>query len=235
MFVELMDRHASQPKTSSALSSGDCADASTSPPETGLPLRVAVIDFDTLRRLDLVERLGSVGYKVAGFRSLDEHLQTNVEEADVVLYCVENREQIARLEVLPSDYWAPLIIVAAEISTKDAVYAMRRGAFNIVRSDGSPAELYVALAEAAATVEDRRAQAVRNRELRQMVSTLNPAQREVLRLLLKGLSNRAVAKILDIGLRTVENRRRELYERFGADSVVPFLITALEVSEAGLI
>jgi FixJ family two-component response regulator len=48
---------------------------------------------------------------------------------------------------------------------------------------------------------------------------LAPQDRQVLQLILEGSKNRTMAKRLDVSLRTVENRRRRVFDVMQAESV----------------
>ncbi len=68
------------------------------------------------------------------------------------------------------------------------------------------------------SVEER----IRKRHLKSLecrLKKLSPEDRKVLQLMLQGLKNRAIAQQLDVSLRTVENRRRRVFEFMRTDSI----------------
>jgi two-component system response regulator FixJ len=120
-----------------------------------------------------------------------------------------------------NDRQSPLavIFVAAKADTATTVRVMRNGAVAVLDGNYRPSELaaYVdeALAISAAEVRRRRYQ----RELEDRFKRLSPQDRQVLQLILEGCKNRSMAKRLEVSLRTVENRRRRVFDVMQAESV----------------
>ena len=68
----------------------------------------------------------------------------------------------------------------------------------------------------------------RRRELGRRIERLTPVQREVMDLIVAGKSNKLIARQLDIGIRTVEARRHEVFDQMQAESVAELVRLAIE-------
>ena len=60
--------------------------------------------------------------------------------------------------------------------------------------------------------------------------TLNQGELDVLRLVHEGRLNKEIARILDVSIRTVENRRSSVLRKMGVGSI-PELIRAVSLTE----
>ena len=58
---------------------------------------------------------------------------------------------------------------------------------------------------------------------RQRVEELTPREREVLELLIQGMSSKQIAAALDIGIRTVDTHKARVLDKIGVESVVELL------------
>ena len=63
----------------------------------------------------------------------------------------------------------------------------------------------------------------RRRDFSERLIRLNANEREVYELLIRGLSNKAIANELDVGLRTAERRRRIILEKLQIGSMAELL------------
>ena len=57
---------------------------------------------------------------------------------------------------------------------------------------------------------------------------LNESQRTVLDMVVRGLPNKTIANRLDVSIRTVENRRHEIFQVMGANSVAELVRMVIE-------
>ncbi|MNE87170.1 Oxygen regulatory protein NreC [compost metagenome] len=57
---------------------------------------------------------------------------------------------------------------------------------------------------------------------------LTPREREVLQMLAQGLSNKAIARVLEISVRTVETHRLSIRRKLGVDTPAGLVKYALE-------
>ena len=113
----------------------------------------------------------------------------------------------------------PVIIVTAYADTPLTVRSLRTGAVSVLDKPFRDDELWELIQEALSA--SQREHNLRNYRdsLECRLKKLSPQDRAVLQLMLEGMKNRTIAKRLDVSLRTVENRRRRIFDVMKADSV----------------
>jgi len=112
-----------------------------------------------------------------------------------------------------------VIIVTGYADTALTVRALRNGAVAVLDKPFRDDELWSFVQEALAKSEEIVVRNRRQRELEDRFTRLAPPDRQVLQLILEGCKNRTMAKRLDVSLRTVENRRRRVFDVMQAESV----------------
>ncbi|HWU03796.1 MAG TPA: response regulator [Novosphingobium sp.] len=110
-------------------------------------------------------------------------------------------------EVAPA---TAMIFMTAWPATRDAVAAVRHfGGLDYLEKPLDEARLLAAVAEAAAWSAERQERHTR-------LAALSPREREVFGLLVRGLSNKAIAAQLGISAKTVEDHRSQITAKTGA-------------------
>jgi FixJ family two-component response regulator len=108
----------------------------------------------------------------------------------------------------------PVLVLASHGAVPDAVEAMKLGAADILEKPYRAKALLQAIGQALALHPRRKAGAV-DPEAAAKVATLSRRQLEVLRFILDGQPNKAIARRLELSLRTVEVHRAQLLEKLG--------------------
>jgi FixJ family two-component response regulator len=96
---------------------------------------------------------------------------------------------------------------------------MQLGAVTLLQKPLDCSELLTAIDTALALAADRRRSQAQADDITRRLSQLSGDERSVMDLLLEGRANKAIAKQLDIGLRTVERRRQLILEKMNVDSL----------------
>ena len=187
----------------------------------------------SLDRQTLSTSVASLGARIVGYRSGEEFLAAKPHASGCLLCEVElpgmnGFEVQDRLRLDGSRL--PAVIVSGKADIAGAVRAMRGGAVTFLRLACPAGELRSALAEAL-----DRGRACGQRESGQRPAgdrfeALSPEDAAVLRLLLDGLPNKAVAIRLGVGLRTVERRRATALKTLGVDSIVAAALLRNEIA-----
>jgi two-component system response regulator FixJ len=136
---------------------------------------------------------------------------------DLRMSGVDGMELLQRLNERSSTL--PVIIVTAYAETATTVRALRRGAVAVLDKPFRDDELWGFIQEAVSRSLNEVSRSGRQLQLEERFKRLSPQDREVLRLILEGSKNRTMAKRLDVSLRTIENRRRRIFDVMQADSV----------------
>lgn len=126
----------------------------------------------------------------------------------------------------------PLIIVTAYARTSLTVQAIKNGAVTLLDKPYDDDNLWQAI-RTALSEDDRRRRKKRGVEaVRQRIDSLSSKEREVLELMLTGTSNKAMASKLEVSLRTIENRRRNVFSKLRVDSVAELVALVLQSRES---
>lgn len=113
----------------------------------------------------------------------------------------------------------PTIIISAYADVPVAVRAMRQGAVTVLEKPCRGMELWDAIRSALDLDRKQRDDSARLKIIQQRLDSLADPERDVLERVVSGTPNKAIAKQLDIGLRTVEARRRTIMQKMGVHSV----------------
>jgi FixJ family two-component response regulator len=122
----------------------------------------------------------------------------------------------------------PTIIVAAAPDTGWTVRALRAGVLAVLDAPYREAELRDFIEEALAKSQQDSRRRRRQLELERRFKRLSPPDRQVLQLILEGCKNRTMAKRLEVSLRTVENRRKKVFDVMQAESVAELTRMVME-------
>jgi two-component system response regulator FixJ len=100
-----------------------------------------------------------------------------------------------------------------------AVTAMKEGAFDFIEKPYDADYLIGRIEKALAAEQELRSRESLRLELLERVAALSPRQKEVMKLVAEGLSNKQIALDLGISPRTVENYRAWVMQRMDAGNV----------------
>lgn len=122
----------------------------------------------------------------------------------------------------------PVIVMTGHGEIPIAVRAMKLGAVDFIEKPFSEQALLGCFKQAFDLLEERAAAGKRRREASARAALLTVREREVLANLLAGHSNKQIAKMLGISLRTVEMHRGNMMDRLQASSLAEALTLALD-------
>ena len=113
----------------------------------------------------------------------------------------------------------PVIFMSAFGDIPTTVRALKAGAVDFLEKPFSTDSLVARIEEAIETDRQQRAQAVLRQTILDRVKQLTGREMEVMRLVTAGLSNKEIARQLEISPRTVEKYRARVMEKMRADSI----------------
>lgn len=187
---------------------------------------VATVSDDVTSSRYILDLIGAFGLEVRGFETQHD-LLASVDGFDaeapacVIVDLTDPPTAGFDLHRRLSERSSPVgvVIVTPVSDTSRTVSSMRSGASAVLERPAREDELWSAVQEGL----HRSDQEIRRRKHHRLLETrlrgLSPQDRQVLQLLMEGCKNRIIAKRLDVSLRTVENRRRRIFDVMEADSV----------------
>ena len=126
----------------------------------------------------------------------------------------------------------PVILISARGDVPTVVQAMKAGALNFLQKPVRDHELREAIQEGFQRDRDHRQQAVEQGKLQQRITRLSAGERDVLRMLIDGKSNKTMATDLAMSVRTIEVRRAKLMQKMKAGSLAELVRLAIGAGES---
>jgi two-component system response regulator FixJ len=122
----------------------------------------------------------------------------------------------------------PVIIWSANLDVATGVELMRLGAHSVLEYPGTQPALLLTLHQAMHESESSRSRAMRESELRDRLGELTAGEREVMRLLFDGMTNKEIASRLAVSRRTVETRRQRIVKVTGVSNLIALVVLLAE-------
>jgi FixJ family two-component response regulator len=113
----------------------------------------------------------------------------------------------------------PVIMLTGHGTVEMCRRAFKAGAAEFLEKPVDDEALIEALQQAVRQHVQSRQRAQTDRAARERWQQLSPREREVLALIVEGLSNKAIARVLDLSPRTVETHRAHVFEKLQVDSL----------------
>lgn len=131
----------------------------------------------------------------------------------------------------------PVILITAYAQTRITVQAMKEGVITLLDKPYAQDELWEAIQSALHADVLRREREEQQTAILNRLKSLSPSEKDVLQLVIDGEPNKVIARRLDVSIRTVENRRREIYNKMAANSVAELVRMVMEIRDqcAGLL
>ncbi|MGD2117599.1 MAG: response regulator transcription factor [Chromatiales bacterium] len=184
---------------------------------------VFVIDDEQQVRDALALLMESVGLQVKTFSSGQDFLdqfdptQPGCIVLDVRMPGMSGLEFQARLAA--ENIHPPIIIITGHGDVPMAVDAMQAGAMDFIEKPFNDQRLLDSVHRAIEQDAAQRGQATRIAEIRALVETLTPREREVMNLITQGKRNKVIADELCVSQSTVEAHRAKVMEKMHAKTL----------------
>jgi len=127
----------------------------------------------------------------------------------------------------------PVIFITGVAEVPEAVEAMQHGAFDFLQKPISAQGLLDRLHRALAFDAATRASLLERRKMQARFDSLTDREREILSLVLEGLSNKEAAARMKLSARTVEIHRASLLRKVGARNTAHLVRMAMELRAPG--
>ena len=184
---------------------------------------IHVVDDDAPFRVAVARLLRAAGYQVALYESGD-HLLANppgsgpgcvlLDMRMSGLSGLELQDRLAKLDSI-----LPIVFLTGHGSIPMSVQAIKAGAEDFLSKPVSKKTLLEAVERALARHRERREQRDRLDDLRALVATLTPREREVFALVVRGKLNKQIAYELGTSERTIKAHRHAAMEKLKVRSL----------------
>lgn len=195
---------------------------------------VFVVDDDPMARSSVCALVRAMGMRTSAFESAEAFLRDYRQEAgclvtDLRMHGISGLELLEKLR--KDRVMLPVIIITAHARTAITVKAIQQGAITLLDKPYHEDELWDAISLALANDRKWRQEGAGKLAARQKLDSLTEKESDVMKLVAAGEANKTIAKKLDVSERTVENRRRAVYEKLGVESVAEMMRILLQAGE----
>jgi two-component system response regulator FixJ len=134
---------------------------------------------------------------------------------------LELQDELLRREIL-----IPIIFISGHARVQESAKAFRSGAVDFLEKPFDDEILLERIEEAIKKDIASREQLTQEREIQNRLDNLTVREQEVLSLVVSGLSNKDMARKMDISVRTVEVHRARIMEKMHAASLAELMMMA---------
>jgi two-component system, LuxR family, response regulator FixJ len=189
---------------------------------------VYLVDDEFAVRDSLALLIESTGQTVRSFRSAEGFLNNYDPKQPGCLLLDVRMPSMSGLELqdelLRREISIPIIFISGHAGIPDSAKAFRAGAVDFLEKPFDNEILLERIEEAIKKDIARREQAIEHRKIQNRLDHLTVREQEVLSLIIKGHSNKEMAKMLDISNRTVEAHRASIMGKMHANSLAELMV-----------
>lgn len=184
---------------------------------------VHIVDDDADLCRSLVFLLESVGIQAltypdaATFLGEFDPAEPAVLIVDVRMPGMSGFQLLERLA--ESDYPAPIVFCSAHGDISMSVRALKQGAVNFLEKPYDPQQMIDVVHEHLAEAAERFARKSARSDVRRRLEGLTPREREVLKLVVDGMSSQLIARNLGTSVKTVDVHRARIKAKTEAESL----------------
>lgn len=191
---------------------------------------VYLVDDEFSVRDSLALLIESTGQSVRSFESAEAFLNNYDPEQPGCLLLDVRMPSMSGLELqgelLKREIFIPIIFISGHAGIPDSAKAFRAGAVDFLEKPFDNEILLERIDEAIKKDIASREQFIEHREIQNRLDHLTLREQEVLSLIVRGHSNKEIARILDISNRTVEAHRASIMEKMQVKSLAELMLLA---------
>lgn len=184
--------------------------------------QIFVVDDDADSRESIRAMVEAMKHDARTFESAEHFLATYNGEPGCLVTDLRmpGMNAIELMEAMhAASYILPTIVISAYAEVPVTVSAMKRGAITLLEKPYHRNELWAAIRLALQQCGETHALSVKLRDVRQRIASLTPVELRIMDMVVDGVQNKQIAFELDMGLRTIESRRRSTFRKMGVDSL----------------
>lgn len=189
---------------------------------------VYLVDDEFSVRDSLTLLIESTGQSVKSFESAEAFLDNYDPEHPGCLLLDVRMPFMSGLELqdelLSREISIPIIFFSGHAGIPDSAKAFRAGAVDFLEKPFDNETLLARIKEAIKKDIENREKRIENQKVKNCLKHLSVREQEVLCLMVKGRSNKEMAKILDISNRTVEVHRANVMNKMQAEGLAELMV-----------
>ncbi|WP_197451979.1 response regulator transcription factor [Rosistilla carotiformis] len=193
---------------------------------------VYLVDSDENAALAVKRLADAMGLALRSFRSGEDFLKSYEGAPGCLITDIRTPLGVTGIELQSrlsrAPVALPLIITASGEDASLAVRAMQNHSVTLIEKPYRDHELIEAIQTALRCDRMHRQQDAKARDVCSRLATLSSTEMDVLEQIIEGVTNKVVAKRLDVSIRTIENRRKRIYEKMNTDSVAVLVRMVVE-------
>lgn len=185
---------------------------------------VFVVDDDPQMSRSLSRLLQSAGYNCRTFESATDYLSASLGPFDAACLLLDIRMPVMSgtelQKRLPgTDHDMPIVFISAFGDIPTCVRTLKAGAVSFLTKPFDVKELLSAIREALQKFDATREMQIQHRSAQENFELLSRRERDVFRLVVRGMLNKQIAAELGIAEATVKIHRARIMSKMGAKSV----------------
>lgn len=184
---------------------------------------VHIVDDDQAMRESLQSLVEPMGVATRGYASAEEFLAEFDPEApgclisDLRMIGMSGVELQQHLNSMGIEI--PTIIMSAYADVPVAVQAMQAGAVILLEKPCPEQTIWEVVQKALRKDAENRAARREIQDIQERLDQLNENERAVMEMVVDGVPNKAIARRQQVSIRTVETRRRNVFQKMGVNTV----------------
>lgn len=193
--------------------------------------RIHVVDDDASFRTAIERRLKLAGYQVATYPSAQQLLDSRPDEnepgcilLDVRIPGMSGPDLQGRLKELGSSL--PIVFLTGHADTPTTVRTIKAGAEDFLTKPVESEQLLEAIERALERHSVVRGERKKLEDIRVLMATLTPREREVFGLVVRGKLNKQIAHELGTTERTIKAHRHQVMEKMKVQSLAELVAIA---------
>lgn len=196
---------------------------------------VYIVDDELIIRLILEDIFNAANLPVETYASAEDFLLTYSPDnpgcllLDIIMPGIDGLELQKALTARGNK--TPVIFLTGSGDVPIAVEAMKAGATDFIQKPVEADTVLKCVNKAMALDLRRRYERLQRSQVEQRITLLTPRELEVMNWIVRGKSNKMIARILDISSRTVEVHRKKVIDKMQAESVADLVQMVLKTRE----
>ncbi len=191
--------------------------------------KVFVVDDEPSVLAAICQLIEAGGYVCCPFGSVEECLCEVDHSVDCVvtdlMMCAQDGIELIN-QLSERGLSVPIVVVTGHADVPTAVRLMERGVVTVLEKPLEIGQLLGAIARATKDSDERRQRFSELLAVRNQFAQLSSDEQEVMRKMISGATNKAIAGDLSISARTLDRRRRTVLDTMQVDSIAELAILA---------